>query len=472
MSDEKKGSHKSHDSKQPREVPGRNSEGDRNTRQGIGHSSHKDKCWESEEEKARISPKIKRAERDRQNVHEEVMHIRECRSNIFIAAVGALAISATTGGLMYSQIGGVGENTPAGKNISLHLCETVFFAMTLALGLLFVGIIATFEKARSLNYRRAFIAVVDEKLAESPHELKNYPGWGKLAGCLQECETRARIASLGRTREGLMGLRGIICKAVTGLIGGGVKWASIPKEVHQCPKFKIITGKEDDKSDRLGKLTCWDEGLKEAREKTLLSVHSTLPGIIDSFMSFVNIVYLIPLLLCSLGVLITLAVCAHEWWNTKYEDIAVVCIAGLLFSRFLMDPRFWLERDEVTIEGKDEGKEELSKKRRSWAKRRFMIKFSLVFLLPLTAGAVLLLWNQDWLYGLPLPGLPGEIANLLVILTPLLICMSAATVLGVGLFFLRILHLRVRRGHYAYEAMRCGWKCAINNHHDGPSPKT
>lgn len=411
--------------------------------------------YEGENDEGKKTANIERAERDRQNVHEEVMHIRECRSNIFIAAIGALAISATTGGLMYSQLGSTTAGTAVSENVSLHLCETVFFAMALALGLLFVGILATFEKARSLNYRRAFIACVDKKLTDAPGDLKDYPGWGKLAGCMHECETRARIASLEQARKRFVGWRRIIYVIASQFIGGGMDWDAIPPKIKQCPRF------DDEKTqERLRGKTCWDKGLEEARKETLVSVHSTVPGIIDSFMAFVNIVYLVPLLLCSLGVLITLAVCAHEWWNTEYEDIAVVCIAGLLFSRFLMDPRFWLEQHEVTTEDNDA----LSKRRRSWARRRFLIKLSLAFFIPLAAGAILLLWNQRWLYGLPLPGLPGEIANLVVILTPLLICMSAATVLGIGLFFLRILHLRVRRGHYAYETMRHGWEDAIKYH--------
>lgn len=125
------------------------------------------------------------AVQDIAGAREEVTSIKECRSNVFLATLGALgaAVVALGGFAMDDKM------TSAG----------LLFGIGVSFFLFLVGVLSTVEKARAINCRQGFLRMLSERVAEKRLP-PNYVGWAHLAGAFGECGSRRR---LGRCARGL-----------------------------------------------------------------------------------------------------------------------------------------------------------------------------------------------------------------------------------------------------------------------------
>ena len=216
-----------------------------------------------------VAGSVHLARADYDQVGSEILAIRGCRSNIFLGTIAATAtwLMAATGLFITNQ-----------------LTDTNYWVVigaALPFVLLTIGILATIEKARSINYRRGFLAALAEYLR---HDVPppNYLGWAHLHQTRSEC--RARMASK-------------LCPSET--------------------KY------------------CWEEG--RAKHTDLTNNKHVYANMLDSFTAFTSCVYgLFYAVTCAIMIAASLRFLERletpPTWCAWLEGVAFVLIAALLFQ--------------------------------------------------------------------------------------------------------------------------------------------
>jgi hypothetical protein len=117
------------------------------------------------------------ARRDYSEVSQEIRAIQSCRSSVFLGTLAAIAtwVMAATGLVVSNNLTNIGLWTAVGA--------------ILPYGLLTVGVMASIEKGRAVNYRRGFLAALTEYIR---HDVPppNYLGWVHLHAVRSECRAR------------------------------------------------------------------------------------------------------------------------------------------------------------------------------------------------------------------------------------------------------------------------------------------
>lgn len=129
------------------------------------------------------------AQRDSVEVNEELRAIQGCRSNVFLATIGAMAAAVVTIG---GYVGPQPTNNPA------H----VLLGLIMTFALFVIGVFATIEKARAINIRKAFLKVLSRLLLDASLP-SSYLGWSRLKDMLFLCGTlhRVGVCVLGNTPD-------------------------------------------------------------------------------------------------------------------------------------------------------------------------------------------------------------------------------------------------------------------------------
>lgn len=255
-----------------------------------------EKMSEKELEQYAILPSpeysLRLARQDYSQVFAEIEHIKSCRSNIFIGTMAAMAAATvTTATIIYRSL-------PPGGISFAAIAPQIIFGTIVALVLLTVGILATLEKARALNMRRAFLAALGEylKVGQAP---RGYRGWPDLASRKTQCGNLrktgwcARIQKHNRTQE----------------------------------------------HDRTQKSAppppCWNLGKKDS--DILLKEKRIMPGMLDSFMSLSGFLYTaIYGIVGFVAILSMNQLIISNWEANQY--IWIACVFGAVFGAFTQVP--------------------------------------------------------------------------------------------------------------------------------------
>lgn len=197
---------------------------------------------------------------DKKEIQEEILHICQCRSDIFIAVITAIFLTVVTIGSLA---------------IENHLKVESLLVASIATFLMFVlGAYTTIEKVRTINLRRGFLANSNDYIVDNLIPL-SYRGWAHMKYYFNNCGIMRR---LNICPLNIMAKPNIFKRKFDWLINGQQEKNDSDNSNERCPKY----GKR--KAYQLNKA------------KTLM------PGLADSFMSFTSYVYSF-LYIFSLGVI-------------------------------------------------------------------------------------------------------------------------------------------------------------------------
>ena len=117
------------------------------------------------------------ATRDHEEVWQEIRAIQACRTNIFIATIGTIAVTSMTVWGFYLE--------------GILDWPGVCVGMGVTFALFVIGVLSTVEKARAINLRRGFLAALAPYM-RGELTFKNYWGWIQFKNCPSECGTLRR----------------------------------------------------------------------------------------------------------------------------------------------------------------------------------------------------------------------------------------------------------------------------------------
>lgn len=201
------------------------------------------------------SPEFVLAQKDYDEINEEIRAIQSCRSTIFIGTNAVVGAATMTTAVIIAHVWGL----PGSPTFPFRWA---MFGSSVTAVLLMVGILATIEKARAINLRKAFQAALTEYIRDGQAP-PSYQGWSFLRFAQSDCGNRRKSA------------------------------------VEMCPHIKKYNAKrEEERQNRTPvgnkKLdnppeTCWTLGKFETTK--LRSGKRTVPGSLDSFMSLSGMIY-------------------------------------------------------------------------------------------------------------------------------------------------------------------------------------
>jgi len=309
---------------------------------------------------------------DYQDVSEQIRYVQSCRSHIFIGSLAAVAAATMTTGVIIASL----TTYP----MWVHLLTLILGSLVGGI-LLTIGIMATIEKARAINYRKAFRSVLGSfLLKDSTPPL--YAGWASL-------ETRQKQCRANRENG--------ICPFI--------RRYNAEFDEYEKKKKKKKPGENIGDGPELPE-TCWTIGKEEGDQAYPDLKQSLIPSAYDSFMSLSGFVYA-ALYLIIWG--ITMGCTYVLLW--KYSDVPgllviVSAVVGLaLGSGLCYADRRHVRKSKVV--GKRHPKRNKSGVSPGSKFARILFWGSVIGLIPLIMGATIfkdtefVFWAMLGLAGLP-----------------------------------------------------------------------
>ncbi len=110
---------------------------------------------------------------DYKEVWQEIRHIQECRSHLFIATIG-------------SAVATFGTFSTIGLTSTSNTSTLLLIGSLITLLLLLIGLLSVVEKAKAINFRKGFLMTLAEIRRQGVYP-ENYRGWPDLQSAYNDC---------------------------------------------------------------------------------------------------------------------------------------------------------------------------------------------------------------------------------------------------------------------------------------------